>query len=166
MATKTVYNLKELNYRYDNNRKGAKYQWYDTVRNEYRWGNAGDFFEVADKFVKGYEVHKDPSGSYSTGSDIEETETSCKSWEFTLASIKADTFEKVLEIYWNNVASTNFDFGWKEEEELTVYNMNADEFNKFLYRFGRYEKSRKTIRGPKPSNKKRIEIERWFEARI
>ena len=166
MATKTIYNLKGLDYKYDNNRKGAKYNYFDSLENEYKWGNAGDFFEIADKFVKGYETHKDGNGKYNEGSDIEETETSCKSWELTLAPIKDETFEKILETYWKNVASTNFDFGWKEEEELIVYNMNADEFNKFLYRFGRYENSRRVIRGPKPTNIKRIEIEKWFEARI
>ena len=165
MATKTIYNLKGLDYNFDNTRKGAKYEWFDTIANEYKRGNTGDFFEIADKFVKGYEPHKDGNGKYNEGSDIEETHTSCKSWEFTLAPIKEETFEKVLEIYWNNVASTNFDFGWKEEEELIIYNMNSDEFNQFLYRFARYEKNRKVIRGPKPTNKNRIKIEKWFEAR-
>ena len=166
MATKTVYNIKHFNYIFDSKRKGAKYQWYDTVKRELKWGNAGDFFEVADKFAKGYEPHKDPSGRYDDGSDIEETHTSCKSWDFTLAPIKGNTFEEITTIYWNTVASTNFDFGWMEGEELIVYNMNADEFNQFLQRFGRYTKDRKVIRGPRLTNQRRMEVERWLEARI
>ena len=166
MATKTVYNLKGLDYNFDNTRKGAKYEWFDTIVNEYKRGNAGDFFEIADKFAKGYEPHKDGNGRYDEGSDIEETHTSCKSWEFTLAPIKDETFEKIVKTYWNTVASTNFDFGWKEEDELVVYNMNSDEFNQFLFRFGRYDKSRKVVRGPRLTNDRRIEVERWLEARI
>lgn len=165
MATKTTYNLRGLDYNFDNNRKGAKYEWFDTIANEYKRGNAGDFFEIADKFGKGYEPHKDGNGKYNEASDIEETHTSCKSWEFTLASIKANTFEEVLEIYWKNTVSTNFDFGWKEEEEIIVYNMNANEFNDFLYRFARFDKSRNTVRGPKPRNKQRIEVEKWMDTR-
>ena len=166
MATKTVYNLRGLDYKFDNTRRGSKYEWFDTLLNEYKRGNAGDFFEIADKFVKGYDTHKDGNGKYNEGSDIEETHTSCKSWEFTLAPIKDNTFEAILETYWKEVESTNFDFGWREEEELIIYNMNADEFNQFLYRFARYEKSRKVIRGPKPTNVQREAIEKWFEARI
>ena len=79
MATKTVYNLRGLDYKFDNTRRGSKYEWFDTLLNEYKRGNAGDFFEIADKFVKGYDTHKDGNGKYNEGSDIEETHTSCKS---------------------------------------------------------------------------------------
>lgn len=165
MAIKTIYNIKHFLYIYDNIRKGAKYQWYDPIRDKYVWGNNGDFFEVANKFAKGYEPHKDGNGRYDKGSDIEQTKTSCKTWEFTLAPIKDESFEKILKIYWLNVASNNFDFGWKEGDELIVYNMNCDEFNQFLYRFGRYDKTRKVIRGPRLTNDRRIEVEKWLDAR-
>ena len=58
MATKTTYNLKGLDYNFDNTRKGAKYEWFDTIANEYKRGNTGDFFEVANKFVKGRNPYK------------------------------------------------------------------------------------------------------------
>ena len=163
---KAIYNIANFNYKFDSARRGAKYQWFDTVDNKFKWGNAGEFFEVSDKFAKGYEPHKDGNGRYNEGSDIEETHTSCKTWEFTLAQIKDETFEKIVETYWNNTASNNFDFGWKEGNELIVYNMNCDEFNQFLYRFGRYDKDRKVVRGPRLANKRRIEVEKWLEARL
>lgn len=163
---KTVYNIGNFKYRFDGERKGAKYSWYDPIKGSYVWGNVGDLFEVADKFAKGLPPHKDGKGKYNEGSDIEETHTSCKSWYFTLATIKAESFEKVLDIYWKDVASTNFDFGWIEGDDLVVYNMNADEFNQFLYRFATYKKSDKVIRGPRLSNARRIEVETWLEMRI
>lgn len=163
---KTVYNIGNFKYRYDGERKGAKYSWYDPIKGSYTWGNVGDLFEVADKFAKGLPPHKDGKGKYNESSDIEETHTSCKSWYFTLATIKAESFEKVLDIYWKDVASTNFDFGWIEGDDLVVYNMNADEFNQFLYRFATYKKSDKVIRGPRLSNARRIEVETWLEMRI
>lgn len=163
---KTIYNIHHFNYTFDSARRGAKYQWFDPIRGKLVWGNAGDFFEVADKFAKGYAPHKDPKGKYNEGSDIEETSTSCKSWDFTLASIKDETFEAILKTYWSDTASTNFDFGWKEGDELVVYNMNADEFNQFLYRFGRYDTSRKVVRGPRLTIERRQEVETWLEARV
>lgn len=164
---KNVYKLTNFNYTYDNTRSGAKYCYYDSLVKCYKWGNNGDISEVAMKYGLGLATHKDPNGAYDEGSDIEETHTSVKSWGFTLASkIKADSFEDVLRIYWSNVASTNFSFCWIEGDELIDYNMNADEFNQFLYRFAKYTPDRKTIRGPKFSNSKRMEVEAWLERRV
>lgn len=163
---KTVYNIANMVYNYDSMRKGAKYHYYDTLKNEYKYGNAGDFFEVALAWGKGLDAHKDPNGSYDTGSDLEEFGTSVKSWAFTLATIKAASFEETLDIYWKNVKSWNWSFGWIENNELVEYNMNADEFNEFLYRFCKYDKYSKAVRGPKFSNKKRLEVEAWLEERV
>ena len=161
--TKTIHKVNNHNFIFDSERKGAKYLYFDEVEECYKWGNCGDFDEVELKWCYGIPTHKDANGSYSDGSDIEETHTSVKGWNFTLASaIKEDSFEKVLEIFWKNVASTNFSFTWREGDERVEYNMNADEFNQFLYRFCSYAKDRKTIRGPKFSIKKRAEVEEWF----
>ena len=162
---KAVYNISNLNYSYDSQRKGAKYRYYDTVLNEYKFGNAGDIAEVALSWALGYGAHKDPNGRDDESSDIEETHTSVKSWYFTLAPIKAETFEAIVDTYWTNVVSTNFSFVWIEGEELVEYNMNADEFNQFLYRFAKYKKSDRVVRGPRLSNKRRQEVEKWLEAR-
>lgn len=160
----SVYNINHFNYQYDHARKGAKYLIWDEVAESYKWVNYGELYEVVLKWAKGYKAHKDPNGSYSDGSDIEETHTSVKSWKFTLASAcKADTFEENLEQFFTNVASTNFSFGWIENEEVIEYNMNCDEFEQFLYRFCKLDN--KVVRGPAWSNKKRKEVEAWFKAR-
>lgn len=166
MAIKNVYNIEKMVYKFDNERKGAKFQYLDEVEKSYKWGNGGDIYEVALAWSKGLPAHKDPNGSYDTGSDLEEFGTSVKSWGFTLASIKAESFEETLDIYWKNVKSWNWSFGWIEGDELIEYNMNADEFNQFLYRFAKFDKYSKAVRGPKMSNKKRIEVEAWFEERL
>ncbi len=162
---KTIYNISQLDYFFDNMRKGAKYNYFDDVAGERKFGNAGDIVEVALSWSLGFGAHKDPNGSYDTGSDIEENHTSVKSWYFTLAPIKGDTFEEIVKTYWENVASTNFSFAWIEGQELIEYNMNADEFNQFLYRFGTYKKSDRVVRGPRLTNSRRIEVEKWLEAR-
>lgn len=166
MAKKTVYDISNFSYIYDSDRNGAKYQYLDAVTKSYKWGNYGEIVEVLEAYVHGLPAHKDPNGSYDTGSDLEEFGTSVKSWKFTLASIKANSFEETLEIYWKNVKSWNWSFAWIEGEELVEYNMNADEFNQFLYRFCKYDKSSKAVRGPAMSNKKRLEVEAWFEERL
>lgn len=167
MAKRTVYNVKNHEYIFNNERKGAKYYYFDEVEKSWKWGNCGDFDEIELKWCYGEPAHKDANGSYNDGSDIESTCTSVKGFNFTLTTaIKEDSFEKVLEVFWKNVASTNFSFTWREGDERVEYNMNADEFNQFLYRFASYAKDRKTIRGPKLSIKKRQEIEAWFEERL
>jgi hypothetical protein len=164
---KTVYNVSRHEFIFDSTRKGAKYNFYDELDECYKWGNCGEFDEVELKWARGLTAHKDPNGSYKDGSDIEETHTSVKGWNFTLTSaIKEDSFEKVLEVFKMNVASTNFSFTWREGDERVEYNMNMDEFEQFLYRFASYAKDRKTIRGPKFSMKKRAEVERWLEERV
>ena len=160
---KTVYNVSRHEYLFDSARAGAKYHYFDEVEEAMKWGNCGDFDEIELKWCYGLPAHKDPNGSYADGSDIEETHTSVKGWNFTLASaIKADSFEEVLDIFKKNVASSNFSFTWREGDERVEYNMNMDEFEQFLYRFASYAKDRKTIRGPKLSMKKRAEVEEWF----
>lgn len=164
MATKTVYNVLRHGYRFDSERKGSKYNYYDEVLNCYKWGNCGEFDEVELKWCYGEPAHKDPNGTYSDGSDIESTHTSVKGFAFTLASgLNGDSFEECLDTFKRNVASSNFSFTWREGDERVEYNMNMDEFEQFLYRFASYAKDRKTIRGPKFSIKKRAEIEEWFE---
>lgn len=159
----SVYNVKNHKFIFDATRAGAKYLFYDELDELEKWGNCGEFDEVELKWAKGYKAHKDPNGSYMDGSDIEETHTSVKGWGFTLASgLNGATFEECLDVFKAHVASTNFSFTWRENDERVEYNMNMDEFEQFLYRFASYDKSRKTIRGPKHSMKKRAEVEDWM----
>jgi len=161
MVTKSVYNISDFNYTYDNTRAGAKYCYYDSLLDTMKHGNGGDFFEVVRKYSLGLDSHKDPSGSFDTGSDIEEYGISCKSWKFTLQSVyKAQNLEEAIKVYFEKTASDTIEFGWVEGDELVVYTMSHEIFKAFLFTFGRFERG--IVRGPGFSNKKRIEVEEWF----
>lgn len=165
MVSKTVINLNGFRYTYDNTRSGAKYCYFDSLKNALKWGNNGELFEVARKFSLGLDSHKDPSGSFETGSDIEEYGISCKSWKFTLQTIyKAQNLEEAIKVYFDKTASDTIEFGWVEENELVVYTMSHEVFKAFLFTFGRFESG--VVRGPGFSNKKRIEVETWFSRLI
>ena len=158
----TIASLNGFMYNYHNERRGAKYEYLDTLTDTYKFGNNGDIYEVADKYARGLSAHKDPNGDFESGSDIEETDTSVKSWHFTLQTkYKAETFEEAVNIYFEKTASTNTDFGWIEENEIITYNMNHDEFKAFLYKFCKLERG--VVRGPAVSGKKRQEIEKWMQ---
>lgn len=148
-----------LPYQYNSTKKGAKY----TFNEGKNFCNAGDAYEIQLKHCLGFEAVKDSHTSYDVASDIEETKTSVKSWEFTLAKIKGDSFEEILEVFFMNTASTNYSFGWFTENELVEYNMNTEEFKEFLYRFARFDKWTKAVRGPKFSFKKEREVIAWLE---
>ena len=136
MATKTVHNLRGLDYKFDNTRRGSKYEWFDTLLNEYKRGNAGDFFEIADKFVKGYDTHKDGNGKYNEGSDIPEINASVKSSTATLVNMKlADTFDESVKVYFQNTHSTCFIYTIIIDDMTHIYMMNAIEFKEFIYKF-------------------------------
>ena len=161
MVTKSVHNISDFNYIYDNTRSGAKYCYYDSLKDAMKWGNNGELFEVARKFSLGLDSHKDPSGSFEIGSDIEEYGISCKSWKFTLQTIyKAPNLAEAIKVYFEKTASDTIEFGWVEENELVVYTMDHEIFRAFLYTFGRFERG--VVRGPGFSNKKRTEVEEWF----
>jgi len=128
--------------------------------------NAGDLFEIALKKAKGYKCIKDNT-AYNKGSDIEETKTSIKSWNFSLTSnTKKDNKEDSINEFFNNCASDNFSFGYIEDNLIIEYNMNLSEFREFLEEFGKYDKSRKIIRGAKFAISRKLEMGFWFEKRL
>ena len=165
MVSKTVAKLDGFNYIYDNNRSGAKYEYFDTLDGTMHKGNNGDLFEVARKYTLGLDTHKDGNGSFDTSSDIEEYGISCKSWKFTLQTkFKEPNLEEAIAVFMDNTASDTFEFGWVEENELVSYSMSEEVFRAFLFSFGRFERG--LVRGPSFSNKKRAEIERWLSRLI
>lgn len=128
-----------------------------------RYYNAGEFLEASDKNSRGLDWHKDANTPWNKGSDIEETHTSVKSSKFTLASnLTGDTVEEVLNRYFEQVASTNWDYVIQIDEQIYVYNMNRDEFKAFVLQFGRISKERRTVRGLATSSK----MIRWLEERL
>lgn len=116
--------------------------------------NTGEFLEASVKNSLGLDWHKDANTPWNKGSDIEETHTSVKSSKFTLASdLRGDTVEEVLEQYFEQVASTNWDYVIQIDEQIYVYNMNRDEFKAFVLQFARIDKTRRTVRGLATSSK-------------
>lgn len=159
---KNIYSIEHFQYVFDNTLKGAKYSW-DWNGRTYK-GNNGEWVEAVQKWCLGFAPIKDASTPYNEGSDIEELGISVKSWGFTLAScIKTDTFEENLQIYFENVASYSVTFSFVIESELITYNMNMDEFKQFLYRFAKYDKYSRTVRGPRFSHSKMAEVTKWLD---
>ena len=128
-----------------------------------RYYNTGEFLEATDKNSRGLDWHKDANIPWNKGSDIEQTHTSVKSSKFTLASdLTGDTVEEVLEQYFEQVASTNWDYVIQIDEQIYIYNMNRDEFKAFVLQFARIDKTRRTVRGLETSSK----TVRWLEERL
>ena len=145
-------------FQFDPTRKGAKY----TLDGEH-WLNNGEFAEVADKAVKGYDLNKDANTAYDMGSDIEETCTSVKSGKATLTSkVLGQNKEEVIETYFANVHSTNWDWVIVVDDMVIIYNMNAEEFREFLTEWATYDDNRKVVRFKTTSSK----MVRWLEDRM
>ena len=128
--TKSVYPL-TIDYIYDSTHSGAHYT-LDGVH----YMNAGEWAEVATKAVLGYELSKDASTPFNEGSDIEEIHASVKSSRATLVNYRlADTFEGSVKRYFEEVASSVFIYTIVLEQEVTLYTMNATEFEDFIRQF-------------------------------
>ena len=152
----TVY-TQTLEHTYTNH-SGAHYLMADG-----RYYNNGEFAEASDKAGRGLDWHKDANTPWNKGSDIEQTHTSVKSSKFTLASdLTGDTVEEVLNKYFEQVASTNWDYVIQIDEQTYVYNMNRQEFKEFVLQFARIDKTRRTVRGLATSSK----TVKWLEDRL
>jgi len=152
---KTTYTL-NVNYQFVADHKGAPY----TFDGEH-FMNAGEFKEAIRKAVAGLECKKDANTPFDKGSDIEEFNTSVKSSSATISPVKGDTLEGIMTEYFERVHSDNWDYVTVVDEEVIVYNMNAEEFKEFVEEFGRVN-SRKVVRLIKESGR----MIRWFEERI
>ena len=152
---KTTYTL-NVNYQFNTEHKGAPY----TFDGEH-YMNAGEFKEAIRKAVAGLECKKDANTPFDKGSDIEEYNTSVKSSGATISPVKGDTLEGIMAEYFERVHSDNWDYVTVVDEEVIVYNMNAEEFNEFVKEFGRVN-SRKVVRLIKESGR----MIKWFEERI
>ena len=145
-------------FQFDPTRKGAKY----SLDGEH-WLNNGEFAEVADKAVKGYDLNKDANTAYDMGSDIEQTNTSVKSGKATLTSkVLGENKEEAVKTYFANVHSTNWDWVILLDESVIIYNMNAEEFKEFIEEWASYDAIRKVIRFKTTSSK----MVRWLEDRV
>lgn len=145
-------------FQFDPERKGAKFT-LDGIH----WLNSGEFAEVADKAIKGYDLSKDANTAYDKGSDIKETRTSVKSGKATLTSkVLGNSMKEVLNTYFANTHSTNWDWVVLIDDEVIIYNMNAKEFNEFTREWATYDANRKVVRYKATSGK----MLKWLEERV
>lgn len=153
---KTIYAI-NLTYRFDPTHKGAPY----TIDGEH-WMNAGELKEVLNKSARGLTAEKDPNGKWNECSDIAETMTSVKSSGATLASdLKGEDMNEMLDRYFTEVHSTNWDFVTLVDETIVVYNMNANEMREMLMTWAGINE-RKVIRFKKES----LKMLNWLEERV
>ena len=146
----------KIEYRFDSEHKGACYT-LDGIH----WMNLGEFAEIITKLVLGFEPKKDGNTPYNEGSDIEEINASVKSSRFTLVNKKlAETFEESIIEYFRTVHSTVWIYTVVIEKEATLYIMNKEEFESFLYRFSSLNE-RGVIRAKTTSTK----MIQWLEER-
>ena len=154
---KAVFTM-NFHFEYDPAHRGAPY----SLDGEH-YMNAGEFAEVADKLCKGFGSSKDANTPFDKGSDIAETMTSVKSSKATLtgAQIGYD-FESIKKCYFARVHSTNWDYVVIMDDTLTVYNMDAAEFEDFMDNWATYSKDRNVIRFKATSGK----MLNWLDERV
>ena len=146
-----------VRYTYDPTHKGAPYT-FDGCN----WMNGGDLKEALDKAVKGLPEHKDPNGKWNEGSDIPETNTSVKSSRFTLASdLKGETVSEVLDRYFEEVPSDNWDYVAIIDDMVVIYNMDATEAREMMETFCKINE-RNVVR----MKQETASVIRWFEERV
>ena len=146
-----------INYSYIAEHAGAHY-----TLNHVDFMNHGDFMEVAVKAAYGLEAKKDGNTSFDKASDIPEYSASVKSSNATVFNRKlGDDFESSLNVFFQQVASTEFWYVADVDEELNIYKMDADEFRSFLEKFAKYTE-RQVVRLPKTSGK----MITWLENKL
>ena len=147
-----------IEYLFDPTHKGAPY----TIDGGAHWLNFGQLCEVLDKACKGLTAAHDGNGKWNECSDIAETATSVKSSRATLASdLTGDNMDEMLGRYFAEVHSTNWDYVALLDDEVIIYNMNAEEFREMLMTWASINE-RKVIRFKSTSAK----MLRWLDERV
>ena len=157
--TRNTYRI-NFTYHFDptDAHKGAHY----SIDGEH-WMNAGEFAEVADKLVRGLGSSKDANTAFDRGSDIPQTRTSVKSGKATVTTVRlGPDFESFKRAYFARVHSTNWDYVVIIDDTVTVYNMNAAEFEAFLDKWASFQKDRGAIRIKQTSTK----MLQWLDQRV
>lgn len=124
MKTTTYEN--PITYTYDTEHRGAHYFFNG------KYANAGEFLESVAKAHRGLDYTVNPTTSFDKGSDIEEEKASVKSSGASLACLYGDTKEEIIKEFFERVASEKFIYMTMNEEHITEYEMNKDEFRIFL----------------------------------
>lgn len=148
--------LHNLTYTYNGDRKGAKY----TFDNGKHWCNGGDATEICAKSGLGFEPTKDGNTPFDVGSDIEPLQMSIKSSKATLTSIILGyDFDSILKCYFERTASNKWAWGILIDDTVTLYIMNAQEFEQFTRLWASYDDNRKVIKYKATSGK----MIKWLE---
>lgn len=126
--------------------------------------NFGDVAEVQTRYIlTGIVAPKDGNTAFDKGSDIPELNCSVKSGKATLTSKKlGNSFEEVLENYFQQTASTLWAWYIQVDEEGWVYLMNAREFETFTREFAGFDEKRQVIRYKTSSGK----MIAWLENKL
>ena len=155
--TKTIAPM-PISYIYDANHSRSHY----LIEGMETYKNGGEFAEIVCKVIRGFEGVKDANTPFDKGSDIEETKTSIKSTGCGLTDEKlADNKDEFLAKYFERTHSTNVDYVDIQNDEVTIYNMNMNEFREFTNKFATWDKHSKKVR-INTTNKMRV----WFDERV
>lgn len=157
---KTVHNIKTA-YIFDptSAHKGAHY----STNGGENWMNHGDFCEVIAKDALGFPAYKDANGTYDKTSDIPALRASVKSSKATLVNkVLGYDFDSCKSMYFATVHSTMWIWVSLIDDTVTLYYMNAVEFEAFLDKWATFDKSRKVIRFKVESGIMR----EWLEEKI
>ena len=140
---KKTFSPMPINYTYDASHARAHY----LIDGENSYKNSGEFCEIVCKAVRGFKAEKDANTPFDKGSDIEETRTSIKSHGCGLTDRKlADNKEDFLAEYFRLTHSTNVDYVVIINDEVSIYNMNMNEFKEFTAEFAKWDKHSKKVR--------------------
>lgn len=154
--TRTEYTI-NFPFGYDPTHKGAPY----TLDYEH-YMNGGQFAELTDKLVKGFNSTYDANTPFDENSDIPETRTSVKSSKATLTTKQIGfDFDSIKACYFARVHSDNWDYVAIIDNTAIIYNMNAAEFSEFIDNWATYYKDRNVIRFKATSGK----MLRWLDER-
>lgn len=155
--TKTIATM-PINYTYNAERKSAHY----LIEGIEGYKNGGEFAEIVCKAVRGFKAEKDANTPFDKGSDIEETRTSIKSNACGLTDRKlADNKEDFLAEYFRRTHSTNVDYVVIIDDEVSIYNMDMNEFKEFTSEFAKWDKHSQKVR-IKTTGK----MIKWFEEKV
>lgn len=148
-----------LAYIYDPAHKGANY----SLNGGESWTNNGEFSEVICKAALGYAPVKDACGRYDVTDDIPEIGASVKSSKATLVNmVLGFDFQSVKAHYMATVHSTCWIWVSHSAEEVTMYEMDKEEFSEFMDMWSSFDKDRKVIRFKAESQK----MLRWLEDKV
>jgi hypothetical protein len=152
--------MQEMEYLYYPERKGAKYKIGDTFKNR------GELCESISKFKRGLPYLVNPRTDWWQGSDIESLQASVKSSRCSVATIEAETYEKMLDIYFSKVPSILWIYVTIINNIVYEYHMNAAEFRKFLERWGSVDRESGTHKKKIRVREENDKMLQWLNERV